>query len=99
MMNKCAVEGVACIGHAAGVRVEFLQGAGQCVGIAGEVRASGVGLIFARARNGKLNQAAAIGATISMKRAVRPPPCRGLRDRGLRSRRKSWPSVPCWRAW
>ena len=39
MMKRCAVDGVAAIGQALGIRVEFGQRAGQSVRIAGEMRA------------------------------------------------------------
>src|ERR1700722_11490894 len=42
--------------YAAGGGIEFLQGAGKGMGIAGEMRTGGIGLIFARARDGKLDQ-------------------------------------------
>src|SRR5579863_10776429 len=47
--------------QAARVSVDLLQCAGQRIGIAGGVRAGGVGLIFARTRNSKLNQAGGDG--------------------------------------
>ena len=55
MINRCAVDGVACIGIRR-IGIELSQCAGQCVRVASQVRAGFVGLIFAGARDGQLDQ-------------------------------------------
>ena len=61
-MNKCAVDGEACIGIRFESASSFSQCAGEREGIAGQLRAGSVSLVFARTRDSKLNQGRSNGS-------------------------------------